>query len=81
MDLCDMNLEQFMIGENQFRTLRDTVNTSFRMLLGCADSTRYGFASTFPYGVRILQQITKGLKHLHDLGLTHRDLKPANSKP
>lgn len=80
MDLCDMNLEQFMIGKDSFEEFRNIINASSRLILRCEDPKNYGFASTFPYGVRILQQITKGLQYLHGLKFVHRDLKPTNGK-
>ena len=79
MDLCDMNLEQFIIGSDHFQSLRDTAGLAFQLLLGSTNPAPLGLHPTFPYGVRVLQQITKGLKHLHDLGLAHRDMKPQNS--
>jgi serine/threonine protein kinase len=77
MEFCDFNLEDYIYDRTELSVI-ESIRMTFCLLLDSRDWDPQT-AQGLPYGVRIFEQITKGLKHLHEMDLTHRDVKPRNS--
>ena len=72
MELCQMNLEQYISG--RFGPAMASTQTS----IDGRDMERNADGSKFSILWDILNQITEGLHFIHNLNEVHRDLKPRN---
>jgi len=77
MELCHINLERFVLGNEDF-ALRGIIGPTFDLLARPSGSWD-GLRPFLPYGVRVFEEISQGLFYLHQSGLVHRDIKSQNS--
>ena len=75
MELCDINLEQYIYRKQEWNALR----------ILSPDSKYFTIESNsilkFMEILAIGEQIVSGIAHIHDVEEVHRDLKPTNGDP